>query len=90
MHGEFKVPGGKLVVADFDVVDGRLANVRVSGDFFLEPDDTLRAAIFLSHRLRLGLRLCPALSGFGKRALCFGRQRLLRHFTQVGGLFGFG
>ena len=41
MHGEFKVPGGKLVVVDVDVVDGRLANVRLSGDFFLEPDDAL-------------------------------------------------
>ena len=41
MHGEFKVPGGKLVVVDLDVVDGRLANVRLSGDFFLEPDDAL-------------------------------------------------
>jgi lipoate-protein ligase A len=41
MHGEFKVPGGKLVVVDLDIVDGGLANVRVSGDFFLEPDDAL-------------------------------------------------
>ena len=41
MHGEFKVPGGKLVVVDLDVVEGRLANVRVAGDFFLEPDDAL-------------------------------------------------
>ncbi|TXK19025.1 biotin/lipoate A/B protein ligase family protein [Homoserinibacter sp. GY 40078] len=41
MHGEFKVPGGKLVVVDLDVVDGRLAEVRLSGDFFLEPDDAL-------------------------------------------------
>jgi lipoate-protein ligase A len=43
MHGEFKVPGGKLVVADLDVRDGRLADVRVSGDFFLEPDEALPA-----------------------------------------------
>lgn len=43
MHGEFKVPGGKLVVVDLDVADGRLANVRLSGDFFLEPDDALPA-----------------------------------------------
>lgn len=43
MHGEFKVPGGKLVVVDLDVADGRLANVRVSGDFFLEPDSALAA-----------------------------------------------
>ncbi|TPX00787.1 lipoate--protein ligase family protein, partial [Schumannella luteola] len=41
MHGEYKVPGGKLVVVDVDVVDERLADVRLSGDFFLEPDDAL-------------------------------------------------
>lgn len=43
MHGEFKVPGGKLVVVDLETRDGRLADVRLSGDFFLEPDDALRA-----------------------------------------------
>ncbi|MDI3211165.1 biotin/lipoate A/B protein ligase family protein [Arthrobacter sp. AL12] len=42
-HGEYKVPGGKLVVADLDVVDGVLANVSLSGDFFLEPDEALPA-----------------------------------------------
>ncbi|KAB1653834.1 lipoate--protein ligase family protein [Pseudoclavibacter chungangensis] len=41
MHGEFKVPGGKLVVVDVDAVDGILTNTRVAGDFFLEPDEAL-------------------------------------------------
>ncbi|MEV5238604.1 biotin/lipoate A/B protein ligase family protein [Streptomyces cinnamoneus] len=41
MHGEYKVPGGKLVVVDLDVVDGALRDVRVAGDFFLEPDEAL-------------------------------------------------
>lgn len=41
MHGEFKVPGGKLVVVDFDVEDGRISQFRLSGDFFLEPDEAL-------------------------------------------------
>ncbi|WP_053205177.1 lipoate--protein ligase family protein [Jiangella muralis] len=41
MHGEFKVPGGKLVVVDLDVLDGVIRHARVSGDFFLEPDDAL-------------------------------------------------
>ena len=41
MHGEFKVPGGKLVVVDFDVEDGRIDNFRLAGDFFLEPDSAL-------------------------------------------------
>lgn len=42
MHGEYKMPGGKLVVVDLDVRDGRLAQVQLSGDFFLEPDSALR------------------------------------------------
>lgn len=41
MHGEYKVPGGKLVVVDLANVDGRLRDVQVSGDFFLEPDHAL-------------------------------------------------
>ncbi|MFF8311459.1 lipoate--protein ligase family protein [Streptomyces lydicus] len=42
-HGEYKVPGGKLVVVDLEVVDGALRGVRVAGDFFLEPDEALDA-----------------------------------------------
>ncbi|QTX03550.1 lipoate--protein ligase family protein [Agromyces archimandritae] len=41
MHGEYKVPGGKLVVVDFDVDDGVIRNFRLAGDFFLEPDEAL-------------------------------------------------
>ncbi|GHD82188.1 lipoate-protein ligase A [Salinibacterium amurskyense] len=41
MHGEFKVPGGKLVVVDLDVVDDAITNFRLAGDFFLEPDEAL-------------------------------------------------
>jgi len=41
MHGEYKVPGGKLVVVDLDVVDGKIVNFRLAGDFFLDPDDAL-------------------------------------------------
>ncbi|MDM4763941.1 biotin/lipoate A/B protein ligase family protein [Galbitalea sp. SE-J8] len=43
MHGEFKVPGGKLVVVDLEVRDGRIADFRLAGDFFLEPDSALDA-----------------------------------------------
>ncbi|WP_026919302.1 lipoate--protein ligase family protein [Gordonia shandongensis] len=41
MHGEYKVPGGKLVVVDVEVDGGVLTDVTVSGDFFLEPDEAL-------------------------------------------------
>ena len=41
MHGEYKVPGGKLVVVDVEVADGKLTDFRLAGDFFLEPDSAL-------------------------------------------------
>ena len=41
MHGEYKTPGGKLVVVDFEVGEGALRNVEVSGDFFLYPEEAL-------------------------------------------------
>jgi lipoate-protein ligase A len=43
MHGEYKMPGGKLVVIDLDVREDHLAHVQLSGDFFLEPDQALQA-----------------------------------------------
>ncbi|MGN7799860.1 lipoate--protein ligase family protein [Leifsonia sp. 22587] len=43
MHGEYKVPGGKLVVVDLEVVDGRISDFQLAGDFFLEPDSALEA-----------------------------------------------
>lgn len=41
LHGEYKTPGGKLVVVDLMVEAGLLKNVEVSGDFFLEPAEAL-------------------------------------------------
>jgi len=41
MHGEYKVPGGKLIVVDLDIVDGSMQRVTLSGDFFLEPAEAL-------------------------------------------------
>jgi lipoate-protein ligase A len=43
MHGEYKIPGGKLVVVDLEVRDAKLTRVQVSGDFFLNPDSALAA-----------------------------------------------
>jgi len=42
-HGEFKTPGGKLVVADVELEGGRIAAAEVTGDFFLEPETALAA-----------------------------------------------
>lgn len=43
MHGEYKTPGGKLVVVDFDLDNGELRQVEVTGDFFLYPEESLEA-----------------------------------------------
>lgn len=42
-HGEYKTPGGKLVIVDFDVTDGQIHNMQINGDFFLEPAEALGA-----------------------------------------------
>lgn len=38
LRGECKTPGGKLVAIDLAISSGRLANVRLNGDFFLHPE----------------------------------------------------
>lgn len=45
MHGEYKTPGGKLVVVDFDVHDGQIVDPMVSGDFFLYPEESLEQIV---------------------------------------------
>ena len=40
-HGEYKTVGGKLVVVDVELAGEEIANVKVSGDFFLEPAEAL-------------------------------------------------
>jgi lipoate-protein ligase A len=41
VHGEYKVPGGKLVVVDLEIEGDRISRFRLAGDFFLEPDSAL-------------------------------------------------
>lgn len=41
MHGEYKVPDGKLVVIDLEVVNDQFRQVELSGDFFLLPEDAI-------------------------------------------------
>jgi lipoate-protein ligase A len=82
MHGEYKMPGGKLVVADVDVVDGLLRDPRISGDFFLEPDEALEAvdaaldglpagldARELARRVERGLPLATVMLGVSAEAI---------------------
>lgn len=40
-HAEYKVPGGKLLVVDLRIQANVLADVRLSGDFFMEPPEAL-------------------------------------------------
>jgi len=55
MHGEYKVPGGKLVVVDLEEEAGRIAGFRLAGDFFLEPDSALEAIDSAVNGLRVDL-----------------------------------
>ena len=82
MHGEYKVPGGKLVVVDLDVDGGTITNFRLAGDFFLEPDSALEDinrsvnglpvetdAASLASAIRRGLPDGATLLGFSPEAV---------------------
>lgn len=40
-HAEYKIPGGKLLVLDFQLHANKLSKVQLSGDFFMEPPEAL-------------------------------------------------
>lgn len=71
-HAEYKVIGGKLVVADVET-DGRtITGVKISGDFFLEPEEAyfdlapaLVGAPVSADNAALRARVDEALAGYG-------------------------
>ena len=94
MHGEFKVPGGKLVVVDLDVEAGRIVNFRLAGDFFLEPDSALESinaalnwlpadadAATLASAVQQALPAGATLLGFTPEAVATTVRRALRKAT---------
>ncbi|HET8599332.1 MAG TPA: biotin/lipoate A/B protein ligase family protein [Segeticoccus sp.] len=94
MHGEYKVPGGKLVAVEVEVNDGRLSDVHVSGDFFLEPDSALEdidAALVgmptdahadqLAHAISGALAPETAMIGFSPQAVGIAVRRALGKAT---------
>ncbi|WP_243065040.1 biotin/lipoate A/B protein ligase family protein [Humibacter sp. RRB41] len=94
MHGEYKVPGGKLVVVDFDVVDGGIANFHLAGDFFLEPDSALEAidaavnglaaesdSAAIADAVRRALPADAVLLGFSPEAVAVAIRRSLSNAT---------
>ena len=38
---EYKVPGGKLVRVDLDIKNSRISAIKISGDFFLHPEEDI-------------------------------------------------
>jgi lipoate-protein ligase A len=90
VHGEYKTPGGKLVAADVEAKDGCLAEVRLAGDFFLEPDDALariEAALLgastedqaqtLAERVNRALEPTDTLVGFDATSVAIAVRRAL-------------
>ena len=90
MHGEYKVPGGKLVVVDLDVVDDKIVDFRLAGDFFLDPDDALEDindavnglpagsdAVTIAAAVRAALPAHATLLGFSPEAVAVAIRRSL-------------
>ncbi len=94
MHGEFKVPGGKLVVVDLEVVDGIISDFMLAGDFFLEPDSALAVinsavnglpadatAARIAKAIEVALPLEAVLLGFSPDAVATTVRRALQSAT---------
>ncbi|MEU9798551.1 biotin/lipoate A/B protein ligase family protein [Streptomyces sp. NPDC051000] len=98
MHGEYKVPGGKLVVVDLDVESADrgevLRDVRVAGDFFLEPDEAIldidralngapadATAEQLAARVEAALPPGTVMFGFTAEAVGIAVRRAVAHAT---------
>ncbi len=94
MHGEYKVPGGKLVVVDLDIVEGKIAGFQLAGDFFLEPDSALESinaainglpedadAARIASAARQALPEGATLLGFSPEAVAVAVRRSLAHAT---------
>ncbi|HZE37673.1 MAG TPA: biotin/lipoate A/B protein ligase family protein [Stackebrandtia sp.] len=95
IHGEYKVPGGKLVRVDAEVEDDALRGVQVSGDFFLEPDEALEdinAALegiptnmdgaAIAARLNGRLRDDAVLFGFSAQSVAIAVRRALSRTSE--------
>ncbi|MDR1450294.1 MAG: lipoate--protein ligase family protein [Propionibacteriaceae bacterium] len=93
-HGEYKVPGGKLVAADvkLDPAGALIEAVRLAGDFFLEPDEALgriagalagapatEPASSLARRVNQALLPNDVLVGFDALAVAMAVRRALGH-----------
>ncbi|MGB3699185.1 MAG: biotin/lipoate A/B protein ligase family protein [Gordonia sp. (in: high G+C Gram-positive bacteria)] len=94
MHGEYKVPGGKLVAVDVEVEDGELSQVALSGDFFLEPDEALdqitgaligapiaAGAVALGEKIAAALPADVSMVGFTPESVGIAVRRALGHAT---------
>jgi len=41
MRAEYKVPGGKLLVCEVSVEKGVVKHIRITGDFFMHPEEAI-------------------------------------------------
>lgn len=96
-HGEFKTPGGKLIAVDFELAEGALRNVVVTGDFFLYPEEALgllagalegapASATIADYAARIGAALSGdvELLGSSPEALAAAVHRALRDSELLG------
>ena len=41
-ESSYKIPGGKLVKVKLEISSGKISDVKILGDFFLHPEETLQ------------------------------------------------
>jgi lipoate-protein ligase A len=38
---EYKIPGGKLVIAETETVENKIQRIKITGDFFMHPEEAI-------------------------------------------------
>lgn len=41
-RAEYKIPGGKLVAVELEVVQNELRDIKIYGDFFMHPEESIK------------------------------------------------
>jgi len=64
MHADYKVQGGKLIRIDASFDGGRITSIRITGDFFIHPEQAVESIERFLIGRRIGEGLAEELRSF--------------------------
>lgn len=78
-----KVPGGKLVKVSFDLEDERLKDVNITGDFFVQPPESLKSLENSLEGHKINDELVSVLEGVDAGLIGFSRDDIVKTLKEA-------